>query len=204
MYIEPLNKSENLLRREDREKDLEDFYSPKPEMEEMKNFEPARESLAEKYSQKALMHWKAPEFESLFRREKKWYMYIALILAVIIGYAVYTNSPLMAIVFVLIGILGYIYLNQDARELDFLITPDGIIAGREIYHFDNIDSFWIFYEPGDIKVISLDTKSFLTPFVHIPINDQDPVAIREILVKYIPEVKQEPSVIDLLERIIGI
>ena len=204
MYIEPLNKSENLLRQEDREKDLENFYSPKPEMEEPTNLEPPRESLAERYSQKALLHWKAPEFESLFRREKKWYMYIALILAVIIGYAVYTNSPLMAIVFVLIGILGYIYLNQEARELDFLIAPDGIIAGRELYRFENIDSFWIFYEPGDVKVISLDTKSFLTPFVHIPINDQDPVAIREILIKYIPEVKQEPSVIDLLERIIGI
>lgn len=203
MYIEPLNKSPNVLRRKDHEEKLEEFYTSQ-EPSEPERLEAPSETLTERYSKDTLKHWKAPEFENIFRREPKWYLYIALILAAIVAYAVYTNSPLMAIVFILIGILGYIYLHQEARELDFLITKDGIIAGREIYRFDNIKSFWIFYEPGEIKVISLETRSLLTPYVHIPIAGEDPVAIREVLLKYIPEVKQEPNVVDFLERIIGI
>jgi hypothetical protein len=186
MYIKSFNKTSS-------KKNIEKSSQPK---------QPNK--LLARYSQETLMHWQAPEFETIFRREKKWYMYISLILVAIVAYAIYTNSPLMAIVFVLIGIVGYIYIQQDARILDFMITEDGIVAGREIYQFENISSFWIFYEPNEMKVISLRNRSCLLPFVHIPIHDQDPVKIRKILLKFIPEEKQNPSAMDFLERLIGI
>jgi hypothetical protein len=110
----------------------------------------------------------------------------------------------MAITFVLIGVVGYIFLNRDPQIIDFAVTSDGIIAGKEMYEFDAIKSFWIFYEPHDIKVISLHTKSVLMPYVHIPIHDEDPVEIRRVLLEYISEVKQDPSLVDTLERLIGI
>jgi hypothetical protein len=84
-----------------------------------------------------------------------------------------------------------------------MITEDGIVAGREIYEFDNLKSFWIFYEPGEPKVISLRTKNNLNLHVHIPIEDEDPVKIREILLKYIPEEKQKPELADVLNKFLG-
>src|SRR5665647_1028971 len=72
-----------------------------------------------------IFSWQAPEFET-FEREKRWYLWVALILLAIIGYATYTNSPVMAITFILIGVVGYIYLNKEPRTLDFQITPKGI------------------------------------------------------------------------------
>jgi len=199
MYIEPINKNQA------NQKDFIDHYNQPVSQKRKPEPQPENLDPEPKESFKALMQWQAPEFESIFKREKKWYMYLALILAAIIGYAIYTNSPLMAITFILIGILGYIYMNQEARIMDFGITEDGVIAGKEIYRFENITSFWIFYEPGEMKVISLKIKSsYLTPFVHIPVHDQDPVKIREQLMKFIPEDKQELSIIDYLERILGI
>lgn len=200
MYIEPLNKA----KRKDVLQQPQKADSDASNAEKEPDQQSSSQRFLEKYSKETLMHWQAPEFESLFKREKRWYMYLSLVLAAIVGYAVYTNSPLMAIVFILIGVLGYIYIEQEPRTLDFMITEDGMVAGKEMYLFENIESFWIFYEPGEMKVISLKNKSYLLPYVHIPINDQDPVVIREHLLKFIPEVKQDLNFIDALERFLGI
>jgi hypothetical protein len=155
------------------------------------------------YGRKVLSRWQAPEFE-VYERGEKWLTYLSIVLVVIIAYAVFTNSPVMAITFVLIGVVGYIYAHKDPKTITFLITEEGVVAGRELYTFDNIKSFWIFYEPHGIKVASLHLKSHLLPYAHIPIHTEDPVAIRETLLKYVPEVKQEPNLVDTFERLLRI
>ena len=149
----------------------------------------------------ALFHWQAPEFET-YEKSNRWYLIAALILAAIVIYALITNSLIMAITFILIGVVGYIYLQKEPRILNFFITYDGIVVENEIYDFDDIKSFWIFYEPGQIKVISLHMKGKLLPYVHIPIHNEDPVKIRKILLQFIPEVKQEITMIDTIERLL--
>lgn len=163
--------------------------------------EEPRDMMIAEISSEVRLHWRAPEFER-FERDRKWYFFAALVLLVIIGYAVYTNGPVMAITFILIGVVGYIYLEKEPRILDFMITEDGVVAGQEIYEFENLKSFWIFYEPGDIKVISLRTDNHLIPYVHIPIDDQDPVKIREMLLEHIPEEKEEPGLVETLDRLL--
>ena len=147
------------------------------------------------------MHWRAPEFE-IFERDQKWYLYVSFILVAIVAYAIFTNSLMMAITFILIGMMGYIYLKKDPRILDFMITSDGVVAGREIYVFENLKSFWVFYEEDDLRVISLHTKSYLAPYIHIPIDDQDPSEIRKILLDYLPEEEHKPGAIDTLDRVL--
>lgn len=161
------------------------------------------EGVIEKHPYDTLIHWKAPEFE-MVERDNKWLIYVTISLILIVAYAIYTNSIIMAITFILLGIVGYMHFEREPRILTFRITPDGVAAGRELYLFSNISSFWIFYEPEGKKLISLHTNSYLTPFVHMPIHEEDPVEIREVLLKYIPEVKQEPGIVDAFERLLGI
>jgi len=171
------------------------------ERPEKKNM-PESKLIAE-HSSDVLYHWQAPEFET-FEEDKRWYAYVALVLAAIIGYSIWTNSLIMSITFILIGVVGYMYIGKEPRILDFMITEDGVVAGKEIFEYSRIKSFWIFYEPDGKKVISLHIESLLTPYVHIPIYDDDPVAIREALLQNIEEVKQEKNIIDALERILRI
>ena len=110
----------------------------------------------------------------------------------------------MAITFILIGIVGYIHLQKKPRVLDFTISRDGVSAGNEIYEFDQIKSFWIFYEPPHTRILSLRAKGSLAPYVHIPIHQEDPSKIRKALFKSIPEKKQSFTVIDTLERLLHI
>jgi len=146
-----------------------------------------------------LFSWQAPEFET-FQCEKRWYLWAALILLAIIGYATYTNSPVMAITFILIGVVGYIYLNKDPRVLDFQITAKGIAIGKDFYDFDSVDSFWIFENSTQFDILSLHIKNRFMPFVQIPFPEETSVKLRFLLREYIPEEKQELTLADSLEK----
>ena len=170
-------------------------------------FEDAKEDFQEQnYSEnigKVLHSWQAPEFE-VYEKSGRWYIIAALFIAVMVVYALFSNSPIMAITFILIGIVGYIYAQRNPNVVTFSITSKGLLANKEMYLYENIFSFWIFYEPTHTKVISLHTKASVLPFVHIPLNDEDPVKLRELLMQNIPEIKQDQSLIDTIEKVLHI
>jgi hypothetical protein len=191
---------------EEQRKKMENFFAKDKADDEINEAEIEKtfqKSAMEKVFAKALLHWRAPEYEK-YEKSRQWYLYVSLILLAVIAYAVYTDSPVMAITFILIGVVGYIFINRAPQVIDFAVTQEGIIIGREIYDFENIKSFWIFYEPHDIKVVSLHIRNKLMPYIHIPIHEENPIEIRRLLLKYIPEEKQDPSLMDILERLIGI
>ncbi|OGI35207.1 MAG: hypothetical protein A2259_02720 [Candidatus Moranbacteria bacterium RIFOXYA2_FULL_43_15] len=197
MYIENL---EDKKERE-RQRERENFYRQNNLPQDGETLEVPDDFLISAHSGDTLAHWRAPEFEA-FERDRKWYLVVTLALAAIVGYAVFTNSPVMAITFILIGVLGYIQIHKDPRVLDFMITPDGIMAGREMYDFKNLESFWIFYEPEGVKAISLNTRGQLIPYIHIPLGAEDPVRIREILLDFLPEEEKEPGLIETADRLL--
>lgn len=153
------------------------------------------------FPEKVLIKWQGPDYE-IYPKSKRWYMIAGLILAAIVVYAVLTNSPLTAIVFILIGIVGYMYLEQDPQLTDFAVSYDGIVVGNEVYEWDDIVSFWIFYDPPHTRVISLHMKGKLMPYIHIPLHQIDPVEVREKMMEFIPEIKQEQGMVDVLERLL--
>ncbi|HLN19358.1 MAG TPA: hypothetical protein VK255_04285 [Patescibacteria group bacterium] len=184
----------------ERNRKVNEFTTPK---KEEKKIEPPRDYFIPEHSKDVLAHWKAPEYE-VFERDRKWYFFVTIFLAGIVAWAIYTNSPVMAITFILIGIVGYLHINTNPRILDFMITTDGMVSGKEIYEFDDLESFWIFYEPEGLKSICLHNKSGLMPYIHIPIHQEDPVHIRQILLEFLPEEKKEPGLVETMERLLKI
>ncbi len=147
-----------------------------------------------------LIAWEGPEFENV-SHDTQWYMALAVILLLIIIYAVIINSPLMAITFILIGVVAYIQIQKEPRHLVFSVTSIGILVGDELFSFDDIESFWIFYTPPHTYVLSLAMRNRLLPHVRIPLHGVDPVELREILIEFIPEERQEMGLIDTIERL---
>jgi hypothetical protein len=154
-----------------------------------------------RYPENVLVSWEGPEFEH-YPRDKKWYTGVLLVLCAVILYAIFTDGYLMAIVFILIGVVGYLILSRPQKVIDFAVTYDGLVIGNEIYDYDDIKSFWIFYEPPHTRVISLHMKGRLRPYLHVPLHQVDPVIVHEKLLEFIPEVKQEQNLIDVFERLL--
>jgi hypothetical protein len=174
-----------------------------PEEHEMAPAEPIDDNSYNESRGQILHKWNAPEFE-VYEKSTRWYIIGGIFILLMVFYALYTNGPIMAITFILLGFVGYIHLQKDPRVITFAITSKGVIADKELYLYENINSFWIFYENHHRKTISLHTKASMLPFVHIPLSDQDPVHLRALLLQSIPEIKQDPSLIDAIERVLHI
>jgi len=213
MYIEHPDKKirENTVRKLDsflrRERKVEPRKMPLREQINIGHLTAARQEDPEGgdnwLPKNTLRSWRSLEYE-VQAKSQRWLFWTALLILAIVAWALYTNSPVMAITFILIGVSGYIFINKKPKVIRFAITEDGLVAGNEIYDYYDIKSFWIFYEPGEIKAVSLILKGKLIPYLHIPLGEEDPLEIRELLLKYLPEERQNLSPVDKFERMLGI
>jgi hypothetical protein len=146
-----------------------------------------------------LFSWEAREYEKC-QRHRNWYLIVFACFFGLIIYALFSNNLLMAILFILLGTSLYLFEKKDPAFHKFIITTEGIIAQDDFYEFSTIESFWIFYEPAGKKILSLKNKKGFLPPIHIPLGNADPVEIREILLEFILEEKQDEGLVDLLER----
>ncbi len=150
-----------------------------------------------------LLHWDAPEHEPLELGPRARLVVLFLLIA-IIAWALYTNSPLMAITFILIGMTGYLALHHEPKILPYYVTTKGIVAAKQFYEFDQIESFHLYDEPPFDNLLSIKTNGHLVSHVHVPITMLPVEELRPILLQYVPEDKHEPGLVDSLEKLLHI
>jgi hypothetical protein len=148
-------------------------------------------------SSSGALTWTAPEY---VRRPKsvRWYAIAAALLSIMVAYALFTESPIMAITFILIGFTGYLVFEKEPADLSFAITQEGIRADREFYEFENIHSFSIVRQNDGTSSISLHTDADIVPYVRIPLGGQDAEVFRDILSDYLEEKKHPVRLVDIL------
>lgn len=147
----------------------------------------------------ALLNWKAPEFQKK-EKSKTWFTIMWIIFALLVALAVWQGSYTSTVLFILMAVVVYLYSLKEPKTLNYSITPEGIKIADELHKYDDIESFWVFYEPPEVKYVSLKKENTLGGRIHMPLGDQDPNEIREILDQFLPEEKQEESVADVLAR----
>ena len=145
------------------------------------------------------LEWTAPEFE-YYRKDKSWLVIAGLIAAGLFLWALLTKNIIFAL---LIGLSYFTVITYGLKKpasVKLAVTAKGIKINQALYEFDNLKSFWIFYELPQIKELSLKSKKLLMPLIKIPLEEQDPTLIRGTLIKFIPEQKQEQSLIDIVAK----
>ncbi len=151
------------------------------------------------YEADMLYHeWKAPEFTH-HKKNKRWYMYAIGITATAVVLSIISGSGLTALVFGLSGAIVLFTAEHKPRDINFSITPMGVSAGEKHYDFSHLDSFWVHYTP-DVQELSFKSKKMLSPFIKIPLGEQDPIHVRTMLSSYLPEERQEEELIDMILR----
>ena len=145
------------------------------------------------------LEWTAPEFIK-YEKGKRWFILVGFIALAIIIIAILLKNFLWVVITILIILVVYIYASKEPRKIKFSISGKGIQIDQRIYRFENLKSFWIFYEPPGIKELSLRSKKMLMPYIKIPLDKQNPAEIRKFLLKFLPERKHRESTIDELAR----
>jgi len=141
------------------------------------------------------LEWTAPEFTK-YKKNKSWFIWLIFFALVIIIIAIIFKNFLWVVLTILAVFTIYIYATKEPRKIKFSISGKGIQIDQKIYKFENLKSFWIFYDPPEVKEISLRSKKVLMPYIKIPLGDQNPVEIRKLLLNFLPEKKHKESIID--------
>ena len=145
------------------------------------------------------IEWIAPEFEQ-YEKSKSWFITTGLIAGALFLLAIFTKNLLFALMIALAYFVISTYASKKPREIKLSITPKGIKIEQTLYNFENLRSFWLFYDPPEVKELSIRSKKTIMPYIKIPLGEQDPVEVRQMLIKYLPERKHKESLVDNLAR----
>lgn len=122
------------------------------------------------------------------QRSKAWYIGFALIMFGLIIYAVTTDNFLFALILI---IFSFLFLINDARhpaKIPVSLTTEGILVESKFYEYDTIQDFSIVYKPHfNIRKVYFEFKGVTKHRLSLPLEDLNPLLVREELLKYLPE-----------------
>jgi len=150
--------------------------------------------------EKAVLSWQAPEF-IYHTRGPVWFGIAAILVALMIAYAVKTDAVTMAVAFIVLTGVYLISHNRKPQIITFQITNLGLHAGPRLIPYNQIKAFWIIYNDKVRTLKLLTTEKFMTELT-LQLGDQDPGEVRRELLREIPEYEgREEHFVDALIRI---
>lgn len=131
--------------------------------------------------------WRVPEYEKQ-ERTKTWYAAAVLIGVSLLIHSFYTANFLFAVIIITAALVIIINDGRHPDMVDVILTTEGIIVGRKFYDYDEIKDFSVVYKPNlGVKNLYFEFKSALKHRLSIPLDDMNPLLIRENLLKYLSE-----------------
>ncbi len=150
-----------------------------------------------------LLSWQFPEYNS-YQRKKSWYVWAGIFFLGILCYAIFTANFLFGLIIIMAAIILFVNHNKEPQNLNFSLLEKGIAIEDKIYAYGEIKKFWLLYEPPEVKNIYFEFKSSFKPVLMIPLGNQNPLKVREILKKYLAEdlEKENESTSEALARVL--
>lgn len=163
------------------------------------------ERVKEAQREVTLFSWEAAEFKK--SEFDPWKIgVLAAIGIIVIIYAVFTLNYLFALIIIMAAVILQIFIKKEPAKVNIAITTQGIRIDNNFFSYENdLRSFWILYNPPQIKTLNFDRKQALLPGLTLQIEDQNPIKIREELLRFLPEdINKEEGVAEKTARRLGI
>ncbi len=135
-----------------------------------------------------LIGWSIPEYEK-HDRDTAWYVIVGVISFFMLIFAFWTDNFLFAVIIVIALFIIILHHGADnILDVEFKITTDGVLIGKKFFDYRDIKHFSIVYQPKDgIKRLYFEFNQMLKYRLSVPLQDKDPLIIRDILLKYLLE-----------------
>lgn len=144
--------------------------------------------------------WVAPEFVH-YPKSRLWFFVLLAAAALLVGYFSWQKEFLTAVLFAVLFLTVFYFSRAKPREFHIEIDKTGIKLNASRIRFSALKSFWIIYEPPEVKTLNFETTAYLNRFLTLQIENEDPVAIRFFLLKYLPEdLDRGETMSDILAR----
>lgn len=134
-----------------------------------------------------LISWNVPEYHK-YDKPLSWYIIAGTIGVILLGYALFTSNFLFSLFIVITGAVFVIMEGEDPPRITVTLTEEGLILGKKFYDYDEFQNFSLVYKPQqDIKNLYFEFPGMFHQRLSIPLEDTNPVKVREILSSYVEE-----------------
>ena len=110
--------------------------------------------------------WVAPEYE-FHEKNPEWYWALGIITVALVLATVILHNFLFAVFAVLTGFSVGLYGARSTRITLHEINSGGVSLGNRNFNYENIDHFWINYNPPVQKELILESKKLFHPHRYI-------------------------------------
>jgi len=139
--------------------------------------------------------WEFQEYEQ-YERGFRWYLVMSLVALALIIFSVGSGNYLFALIVVLFVVIMILQNMQRPLGVVFAITDNGILLGDRFYSYNELDKFWLLYNPPLLKTLYFEPKNLVKHRLSVPLADEaNPSEIREFLNQFLSEdleVEEEP------------
>ncbi len=134
-----------------------------------------------------LFSWEVEEYER-HERSKFWYIAAIAIALILLLFAFFTANILFAVIIVITSLVIILHDGQEPQKVQVSITDEGIVVGKKFYDYDEIKNFSVVYKPRQkVKNLYFEFKNLFKHRLSVPLKNNNPLPIRENLLKYLPE-----------------
>lgn len=130
--------------------------------------------------------WEVAEYAQ-HERPTRWYVIMLTIGLFLVGYGLFTNNFLFALIIVLFAIIIFLQSHQKPHNVPFSITDLGVIVNNRFYAYSEFSDFYIIYNPPEVKTLFLEPESTFRPRLRVSLEDQDPNEIKFTLRQFLSE-----------------
>ena len=142
--------------------------------------------------------WEAPEY---FHREKtkEWFLTFGIVTITIVIICIILGNVLFGVFLAIASLVLVVFAHRPPRNVKVELGHRGIIIDKTLYHWSELESFWIREEDLHPKVL-VKSKKIFVPYIIVPLGDVHHEDVREHLLQYMEEqVHQEPFIQQLME-----
>ncbi|MCX6740107.1 MAG: hypothetical protein NTZ49_02670 [Candidatus Parcubacteria bacterium] len=151
---------------------------------------------------KVFFRWKIPEFTE-HQRSNLWYLIMIILAVIVVVYCIVITNYFFALIVILATFIVFLRKYEPPKDIIFQITEDGIVLGGQFFEYDKFSGFYILYSPP-VKKIYFKLKGLSPDDLSIPLDNNNPLPIREKLLEYLDEDlnKQHQTISDILETLL--
>lgn len=147
-----------------------------------------------------ILEWQSQANEGA--RDLRWFLLVGFVTLFPVTYSIFTKDWfVLALIAIVVPVLFFYYRKQNPENAYCKITPLGFYENEKFYPFAELHSFWIIYNDSVKTLNFLFLKGYL-PTITVDISEIDPLKLRAILVRRLPE--QEKRTESLFEKLIRI
>lgn len=152
-----------------------------------------------------LHRWSVEEY-ARYDRTIWWYVFMISVSLIFVVYGIFSSNFLFSLIIILAGIILFLQSRADPLVVDFQVAELGVLIGNRFYPYEELDGFFVIYNPPEVKMLFFETKSAVRPRLRIPLTDANPVEVRHTLQAFLPEDIEctEEPMSDMISRRLGI